>query len=83
MDDVNEEEVKIEEDEIKIEIREEVEDNSERMCDLCPAILVFYLGTKNCRYPMCYNLKIFDNYSCLPKHRALYSKDLSGGTNSS
>ena len=29
MDDVNEEEVKIEEDEIKIEIREEVENDSE------------------------------------------------------
>ena len=38
MDDVNEEEVKIEEDEIKIEIREEVENNSEQICNPCPAI---------------------------------------------
>ena len=38
MDDVNEEEVKIEEDEIKIEIREEVENNSERISNLCPAV---------------------------------------------
>ena len=38
MDDVNEEEVMIEEDEIKIEIREEVEDNSERMFGLCPVV---------------------------------------------
>ena len=38
MDDVNEEEVKIEEDEIKIEIREEVEDNSKQMFGLCPAV---------------------------------------------
>ena len=38
MDDVNEEEVKIEEDEIKIDIREEVENNSERISNLCPAV---------------------------------------------
>ena len=38
MDDVNEEEVQIKEDEIKIEITEEVEDNSERMFGLCPAV---------------------------------------------
>ena len=36
MDD--EEEVKKEEDEIKIEINEEAEDDSQRMCDLCPAV---------------------------------------------
>ena len=30
--------VKIEEDEIKIEIREEVENNSERISNLCPAV---------------------------------------------
>ena len=36
--DVNEEEIKIEEDDIKIEITEEVEDDAERMCDLCPAV---------------------------------------------
>ena len=36
--DVNEEEIKIEEDDIKIEITEAVEDDAERMCDLSPAV---------------------------------------------
>ena len=39
MNDVNEEEVKIEEDKKKIEIMEEGEDNSERISNLCPAVL--------------------------------------------
>ena len=38
MDDVDEGEVKVEENEVKIEITEEVEDDSELMCDLCPAV---------------------------------------------
>ena len=37
-DEVDEGDVKVEEEEVRVEIIDEVKDDSERMCDLCPII---------------------------------------------
>ena len=67
--------VKIEEDEIKIEIREEVENNSEQICNPCPAICKTSKSLLRHKMEVIYYFikrKIRDNSHC--KYHIVYTK---------